>query len=204
MSEGNVEVVRGVRTPVNVRRETTRRSLDERLLLRFPALLRLLGSAWSRLPPRSRLRRAFLSRFIRQALEAANRRDWDVLLLGVDPRIEYRPTPGLRTLGLGDVYRGHDGFLETWKTGIEVMGDVSLECDEVIDFGDRLLTAGRVTAHGDSSGAFVDQPNFQVVTLRHGRVIRQEDFTDRDEALRAAGLSEDADSNSSGSALVAD
>jgi ketosteroid isomerase-like protein len=188
MSEENVEIVRGVRTPVNVRRETTRRSLDERLLVRFPALVRLLVSAWGRLPPRSRLRRALLARFVRQVFEAANRRDWDVLLLGIDPRIEYHPSAGFRTLGVGEVHRGHEGYLEVWKTGIEVMGDISLELEEVIDLGDRLFTAGRIIGHGDSSQAFVDQRNFQVATLRHGLVIRQEDFTDRDEALKAAGL----------------
>jgi ketosteroid isomerase-like protein len=190
MSEENVEVLRGVRTPVNVRKETTRRSLDERLLVRFPALARLVASTWGRLPPRSRLRRTILSRFIRQTFEAANRRDWDVLLLVIDPSVEYRAEAGWRTLGLGDVYRGHEGFLEAWKAGIEVMGDVRLELEEVIDLGDRLLTAGRMTAHGDSSHAPVDQPNFQVLTLRHGLLIRQENFADWDEALEAAGLSE--------------
>ena len=33
-------------------------------------------SAWSRLPPRSRLRRAVVSRVLRQGCEAANRRDF--------------------------------------------------------------------------------------------------------------------------------
>jgi hypothetical protein len=190
MSEENVEVVRGVRTPVKVPGETTGRSLDERLLVRFPALGRLLVSAWGRLSPRSRLRQALLARFARKTFEAANRRDWDVLLLVIDPGIEYRPSDGWRTLGLGDVYHGHEGYLEVWETGTEVMGDISLEMEEVIDLGDRLFTAGRITGHGDSSQAFVDQPNFQVATLRHGLVIRQEDFNDRNEALEAAGLSE--------------
>jgi hypothetical protein len=190
MPEKNVDVARGVRTQVIVRKRSTRRSLDERLLVRFPRLARLLVSGWGRLPPRSRLRQALLARFMRQAFEAANRRDWDVLLLAVDPQIEYRPSGGWRSLGLGDLYRGHEGYLEVWETGMEVMADISLELEEVIDFGDRLFTAGRMTGHGNSSEAFVDQPNFQVATLRRGRAIRQQDFNDRDQALKALGVSE--------------
>jgi hypothetical protein len=62
--------------------------------------------------------------------------------------------------------------------------------EEVMDFGDRLLIAGRQLGHGAASGVLVSQPLFQVYTLRRGLAVRQEDFSDRDEALEAAGLSE--------------
>ena len=62
MSQENVEVVRGVRTPAAVSSKNRRRTLDERILVRFPALARLLLSAWARLPPRSRLHRAGVHR----------------------------------------------------------------------------------------------------------------------------------------------
>jgi ketosteroid isomerase-like protein len=89
------------------------------------------------------------------------------------------------------VHRGHAGYLGVWEATIEAMADFKLKHEEVFDFGDRLLAAGRQTGHGTSSGIPVDEPLHQVFTLRSGLVIRQEDFADRDKALEAAaGLRE--------------
>jgi ketosteroid isomerase-like protein len=194
MSKENVEPVEGVRTRVTVRSKTTRRTLDERIFVRFPALARVVISAWSRLPPRSRLRRALLSRVIRHGNEAGNRRDFELQLLFLDPEIEYHfsesPVGGFVPPDLLGVHRGHQGYLEVWEGVMEAMDDLKIEIDEVIDYGDRLLTAGRHMGHGRSSGIPFNQPVFQVFTLRRGLAIRQADFTDRESALEAAGLSE--------------
>jgi ketosteroid isomerase-like protein len=194
MSQENVETVRGVRTPITVSTENRRRTLDERIFAWFPALARVLLSAWSRLPPRSRLRRAWLSRIMRQGCEAANRRDFDLLFLALDPEIEYQANEnavgGFVPPDLLGVHRGHEGYFQVWEAMIEAVDDFKLEHEEVIDFGDRLLAAGRSTGHGSSSGVPVGQPIFQLFTLRRGLVIRQEDFDDRDRAFEAAGLRE--------------
>jgi len=192
-SEEQVELVEGVRTPVAIRRETKRRTFDERIGVRFPALARVLASAWSRLSPRSRLRRVILARFIRKACEAVNRRDFDALFLGLDPEIELHwesPIGDYVAPDLLGVHRGHEGYRRVWESGIEAMSDLRLEIEEVVDYGDRLVTAGRNTGHGTSSGVPVDQPVFQVLTLRRGLVMRQEDFTERDKAIEAARLPE--------------
>jgi ketosteroid isomerase-like protein len=193
MSVENIESVRGVRTPVVVPPENRRRTLDERIFARFPVLVRAIASRWSRLPPRSRLRRAFVSRLMRQGCEAANRRDFDLLFLFLDPEIELEleesPFGGFVPPDLPAVNHGHGGYLRAWEAMIEAMEDFRIELDEVVDFGDRLLTPGRFMGHGTASGAPVTQPIFQVFTLRRGLVIRQEDFVDRDKAVEAAGLS---------------
>jgi ketosteroid isomerase-like protein len=194
MSQENVEIVRGVRTPVAVSSKNRRRTLDERILVRFPALARLLLSAWARLPPGSRLRRAFLGRFLRQGYEAGNRRDFDLLLLGIDPEIEFHfdasRVGGFLPPDLLGVHRGHEGYLRVWKSAIEVMDDFKFEPEEVIDLGDRLFVAARQTGRGTSSGIPVDQSIFQVFTLRRGLAIRLQDFVDRAQAFEAAGLQE--------------
>ncbi|MEK6251029.1 MAG: nuclear transport factor 2 family protein [Actinomycetota bacterium] len=56
------------------------------------------------------------------------------------------------------MHRGHEGYLRVWEAVIEAMEDFKLETEEVIDFGDRLLTAGHYTGHGTSSGVPVNQP----------------------------------------------
>jgi ketosteroid isomerase-like protein len=194
MSQENVEIVRGVRTPISVSIRNRRRTLDERIFLLFPVLARLLFSAWSRLPPRSRLRRALLARLIRQGNQAANRRDFDVLFLGLDPELELRfddsSVGGLLAPDMLRVYHGHEGYRCAYEAADEVWEGFTVIAEEVIDFGDRLVTSGRYTAHGGTSGIPMNQPVFQFFLLRRGLVFRQEDFADRDKALAAAGLSE--------------
>jgi ketosteroid isomerase-like protein len=193
MSEENLEVVGGVRTRVTIS-NTTRRSLDERILLRFPVLFRAMAVGWSRLPPRSRLRRAVTAGAARMAAEAANRRDFDLLLLGLDPALEYELPQSLATgyvpPDLVGVHRGHEGYLRMWKGLTEVWEDVKLDPEEIIDLGDRLLAAGRLTAHARHTGIALETPMFQLVTLRRGLVVRGKDFLDREQALEAAGLRE--------------
>ena len=193
MSQEAVEPVTGVRTPVTVSSETTRRTLDERIFIRFPAVARVFASAWTRLPPRSRLRRAIISRLSRLGCEAVNRRDFDVVLLFLDPEFEMRfdesPVGGFVPPDLVGVHRGHEAFLRIWQTAIQAI-NLRIEHEEVIDFGDRFLATGRQKGHGTGSGIPVDEPLFQLFTLRRGLVIREEDFVDRHKALEAAGLSE--------------
>jgi ketosteroid isomerase-like protein len=194
MSQENVEIVRGVRTPVSVSTENRRRTLDERVFVLFPALARTLLSAWSRLPPRSRLRRAWLSRTTRQGCEAVNRRDFDLLFVAFDPQMEMRfddsPIGGFLPPDMLGVHHGHEGYRRLWEAADEVWEDLKLEFEEVIDFGARLVSSARYTGHGAMSGVPISQLVDQVFTLRRGLVFRQEDFTDRDKALEAAGLSE--------------
>src|SRR5438552_6368921 len=90
MSQENVEAVRGVRIPL-VPETREHRSLDERILVRFPALARLLAAAWARLPHHSRLRRAMLARSVRRGYAALNRRDFAFVLTSLHPQLVYHP-----------------------------------------------------------------------------------------------------------------
>jgi ketosteroid isomerase-like protein len=180
----------GVRTPVVVPSGTRRRTLDERFFAQFPALFRTFAGFWSRLSPHSRLRRAIVSRLTRQGCEAANRRDFELLVLAFDPEIEFRFAGRFLPPDLRGMHHGHEGYLGVWEAGIEAWNDLRIEIEEVTDYGDRVITTARQTGHGSTSGIPVQERVFQVVTLRRGLVIRQEDFTDRNKALEAAGVSE--------------
>ena|SRR5688500_3882469 len=194
MSEENVEIARGVRTQITVPSETRQRTVDEHILVRFPALVGVLASAWSRLSPRSRLRRAILSRYFRRAFEAVNRRDFQLFFLFLDPEVVFRydesPVGGFVPPDLLGEHRGHEGYRRNWELADEAFADLRLELEEVIDYGDQVLTACHYLGHGRTSGITVNEPFFQVISLRRGLVIRQEDFADREKALEAAGLSE--------------
>jgi hypothetical protein len=104
MSQENV--LRGVRYLVSLPSERAgqRRTLDEHLFVRFTALYRLFAERVLRLPLRSRLRRLMLTRFAGRAYAARNRRDFEVMLLGLDPGIEYHPRDDLMPLDLDSVF----------------------------------------------------------------------------------------------------
>ena len=68
--------------------------------------------------------------------------------------------------------------------------ELTVQPEEVIDLGDRLFGASRITGHGRVSGIALDIPLFQVMTLRNGMILRHKDFVEREKALEAAGLSE--------------
>jgi SnoaL-like domain len=190
MSQENV--VRGVRYPISLPSERAgqRRSLDERLYVRFPALYRLLAERWTRLPPRSRLRRLVLRRLTARGAAAVNRRDFEVLFVGFDPGIEYHPAGDQLPPGMDPVSHGHEGYEKVWRQMIDSFEDFHAEPVEYLDFGDQLLATTEYKGHGSGSGVPVTIPLFQLLRLRGGLVVWQRDFNDRSEALEAAARRE--------------
>jgi ketosteroid isomerase-like protein len=188
MSQENVEHGARIRTTgLNTTRK--RRTLDERIFVRFPALFRRFASFWSRLPLRSRLRRLILLRLVAQGTSAANRRDFDVLLLGFDPEVDlWIARGGMNVPDFAGHHHGHAGYREAWRRLLEAFEDLTWEPEELIDAGDGLISVTRWSGRGTGSGVPVNQLMFQVYTLRRGLVVKQEDFADRGDALEAVGL----------------
>jgi SnoaL-like domain len=196
MSHENAQIVGGARRVLRPlsERASHRRSLDERLFLRFPSLFRRLSSASTRLPPGSRLRWSSVDRRIARAYAAGNRRDFDVILLGLDLGVyEYRPSRDLLPPDLEEVFHGRDGYLQLWRYWLDAFEDIRWDPEEVLDFGDRLLVTTQQRGHGSGSGVGVSEPVFQLFTLRRGLVIRQEDFLNKAEALETLGCREWSD-----------
>src|SRR5687768_14937545 len=187
MSQETIEAVRGVRIPLAP--ETRRhRSLDERIFVRFPSLPRRLSAAWARLPRHSRLRRAMLARNVRRGYAALNRRDFDLLAVGLDPGVELHSAHVFPDIGA--VFHGHEGYRELWRQLIEAFDNARVETEELLDCGDRFLVTVKVTGYGTGSGVSISQRLFHLFSLRRGLVVREDDFQDRAEALEALGLSE--------------
>ena len=167
-----------------------RRSLDDGLFVRFPALYRRIAEKTMRLSPGSPLRRRLLMRLVRHSYAAANRRDFDLLLTGLDPEFEFRPRGSLIAADLDAVVRGREGYARVWQRTLDAFEDLHIEPEECLDLGDKLLLTLRFEAHGSGSGVPVSQRVFQLLELRRGLVSRVEDFANRAEAVEAAGLSE--------------
>ena len=70
----------------------------------------------------------------------------------------------------------------------ETYGDYSLEIDEILDAGKRVVALARYSGHGTGSGIPVAGEQGFVWTIADGVAVRFEWFNSHGEALAAAGL----------------
>jgi ketosteroid isomerase-like protein len=105
-----------------------------------------------------------------------------------DPDAEYRPSRDLMPPDLESVFHGHAGYRKLWSSWFDAFEDSRWDPEEILDFGDRLLVTAQQKGHGSGSGVGMSEQVFQLYKIRRGLSISQEDFTDRDQALEAAGL----------------
>jgi ketosteroid isomerase-like protein len=97
-----------------------------------------------------------------------------------DPGIVWNPIEELPT-------QGHDAVrasLAHWKADWD---DYEVMPQELVDMGDRVLATVRLRGRGRGSGVEIDARFYDVYTLRDGRIVRMDQFTERSEALEAAG-----------------
>jgi ketosteroid isomerase-like protein len=125
-----------------------------------------------------------IARTFRLAYAATSRGDFDVVLVGLAPDFEYRPSHGLMPPDLEPVFRGHEGYLKLWNYWRDAFGDIHWDPEELLDLGHVFLVTAQQKGSGSGSGVSVSHKVFQLFTLRDGLVLRQEDFVDLDEALR--------------------
>jgi ketosteroid isomerase-like protein len=77
-----------------------------------------------------------------------------------------------------------DFFDDSW------WGAMDYEVTSYRDNDDKVIARIQMTGRGRTSGAEVSARVFAAFTLRDGKIVREEDFTDRHDALRAAELDE--------------
>jgi ketosteroid isomerase-like protein len=86
------------------------------------------------------------------------------------------------------VYEGVDGtraFLSEW---VEAWEDWELELEGLYDAGDKVVALVYQRGRSKAAGMPVEMYFAQVWTLRDGKVSRMDMYSDRAEALEAAGL----------------
>jgi ketosteroid isomerase-like protein len=109
--------------------------------------------------------------------------DVDEALAYVDPDIVWNPAEE-------SAAQGHDAVrasLVRWK---EEWDDYELLPEEFEAIGDRVVAAVRVRGRGRGSGVEVDARFYDLFTIREGKIVRMDQFTQRSEALEAAGVRE--------------
>jgi len=120
--------------------------------------------------------------------EAFNKRDIDSFLGALENDAEWIPI--MASLE-GRVYRGHEG-VRRWIEELDRHWETfEVRDEEVHDLGDRVLILGRWHARGRASGVVLEnQPASWLYEINDGKVVKMRTYTDRAEALEAAGLSE--------------
>lgn len=87
------------------------------------------------------------------------------------------------------IYHGPEGLAKALTEWQESWEETEYEFFETREAGDHVLLGFRETGHG-RSGIKVEKEWFQIYSFRDGKLAMLREFTDRAEALEAAGLPE--------------
>ena len=178
-----------VRTPIGPdARLPTRRTLDERLFVRWPDIYAALSRAVLRLPPRSRLRRALHRRALLSGWASWARGDLDLNLVPFAPDCHTDTLPSLLAVGMRSSYEGHAGRRELAADVREAWERMDTIPQEIVDAGNPFVFLGHIRLRARGSGIEFDTPFGQVLWIERGLIVHERSFADWDVALRVAGI----------------
>jgi len=106
--------------------------------------------------------------------------DVDAALPYADPGIVWNPIEELPT-------QGHEAVrasLAHWKAEWD---DYRVVPEEFVDMGDHVVVTVRLGGRGRGSGVEIDARFYDLYTLRDGKIVRMDQFSERSEALEAVG-----------------
>jgi ketosteroid isomerase-like protein len=125
----------------------------------------------------------------RRGAEAWDRGDLDELLALYDAEAEL---DFVRFEGWVErpVFRGRAAiraFFEQWR---EAFADYRYEVERYVDAGERVLALCSQSGAGPGSTGLAMMRLAQIATFKDGLIVRMENYSDREQALDAVGLSE--------------
>ena len=121
-----------------------------------------------------------------RCLNGGNREAWLALS---HPDVEWSSAI-LRQVEGGDaVHRGRAEVGQFWDEW-HALWDLDIEVSEFRDLGDTVLALAQLRTRGKSSGAEVERSICYTIEFEDGLVRRARAYPSREEALKAAGLSE--------------
>lgn len=102
--------------------------------------------------------------------------DLEEALAYVDPSIVWNPVEESSTQGPEAVRASTERWKSEWD-------DYAVIPEELIDMGDRVVATVRFRARGRGSGIEIDGRLYDVFTLRDGKIVRMDQFTEEADAL---------------------
>ncbi len=119
---------------------------------------------------------------IRAGFAAHNRGDVDALVEVYDPEAVFE------TLLLG-THHGNEAVRLIYEENQKTLSGYDVVPVELIDAGDKVVAVAQAVGAGPASEIAVDEPFAFVFTFKGERVVREQAFRNKEEALEAAGLS---------------
>jgi ketosteroid isomerase-like protein len=126
---------------------------------------------------------------VREFLDAAIRRDYEVALAAIHPEVEWHSPPDIPD---PEVARGRDEYVAMWRDWVDAWDDYRWTPDEFFEGpGETVIVSGVEAARGRDSGIDVLSRRVTgVFEVRDRKIVRCKAYIDRREALEAAGLRE--------------
>jgi ketosteroid isomerase-like protein len=123
---------------------------------------------------------------VRRVHEAFNQGGMEALLPFLSREVEWHDIPD-QPDGVGVTY-GHKGALRSARNWLSAFGEgYRTEIAEVHDHGDQIVVVERNTGRGAESGVEIQHDLASVWTVKQGLIVRVRWFSNRDDALQAAG-----------------
>ncbi|MDP9270872.1 MAG: nuclear transport factor 2 family protein [Chloroflexota bacterium] len=88
------------------------------------------------------------------------------------------------------IHRGIGAVREQVRRWVEAYPDLQVEPLEIQTNGDQAFVWVRFSGHGAESGVPIDMELAHAVTVKDGKVLRVEEYSNRADGLEAAGLRE--------------
>jgi ketosteroid isomerase-like protein len=77
---------------------------------------------------------------VREFLDAANRRDYEVVLAAIHPKVEWHSPPDIPN---PEVARGRDEYVAMWRDWLDAWGDYRFTPDEIWEApGETVIVSG--------------------------------------------------------------
>ncbi len=118
---------------------------------------------------------------IEAGFAAHNRGDLDAMVELYDPDVVFE------TLLLG-THHGNEAIRLIYAENQKTMAGYDVVPVEVIDAGDKVVAVAQAVGAGSTSRISLDDAFAFVFTFKGDRVIREQAFRNREEALEAAGI----------------
>jgi hypothetical protein len=111
----------------------------------------------------------------------------EAVLVFLHPEVEYTGVPAPVE---GGSAHGHLGWLQAWEAYLNASESVTMTLTDLADLGgDLVLAVGELTVKWKGSGMTLTEPRFSIIRVRGRLIVRMSVYSDRTEALEAAGLS---------------
>lgn len=118
---------------------------------------------------------------VKAGFAAHNRGDIDALVEIYDPEAVFE------TLLLG-THHGKEAIRSLYEENQTNQSGYTVEPVEIIDAGDKVITVVQVGGAGPVSQIALEDQIAFIHTFKNGLVVREQTFSNRDDALDAAGL----------------